>query len=142
MENQETNSEQIIECSSKASLIAKIKRGPIDKDLLIKYILGLPGKNPPRSPNIIKKGDVFMHPVFKHPYVILWKKDNHYICVLLTTNSNLKEIYEECNSRFFDGSNFAMSVFALEEPVGMFLNVYDNNKQLSRIANNIKKTFG
>ncbi len=88
-----------------------------------------------------KKGDVHMHPVFLHPYVLLDKSEHGWICVLLTSETKCPEILEPCQSRFFTDSYFTKVMFTTADPIGEFGNVFDNPKQLNSILKKLKEIF-
>ncbi len=88
-----------------------------------------------------KKGDVFMHPVFLHPYVLLENKDTYWICCTLTTDKDFKEILINCNSRIFHNSFFTKSLFTVTKPIGKFMSPYENGLQLSQVIKKLKAIF-
>lgn len=94
------------------------------------------GSRKPISPKV---GDVMMYAVFKHPYVILNKTKEGFICGLLTTEENCPEILEQCKSRFFSESFFTKALFTVTEVQGSFLNVYENNKHLKEVLLKLRK---
>lgn len=119
-------------------LLEKVKKGGYSKDELVKWITCIPGSVGNRKPQVIKAGDVYMHPIFRHPYVFLEKKKGFWICGLLTTDGEFEEILEECRSRFFTDSYFTKVLFTISTPVGSWCNVYDNNRQLKRVTKQLK----
>ena len=82
-----------------------------------------------------------MHPVFKHPYVLLEKKKGYWLCGLLTTEPECSEILEPCVSRFFGGSYFTRVLFTQIQPVGTYCNIFDNAKQLKSVLLQLKETM-
>ena len=86
------------------------------------------------TPNTIKIGDVYMHPIFKHPYVYISKTGSKNLCALLTSNGDFEETLCNCESRFFNDSYFVKVLFTLEKPIGRFMGVYDNNKHLKEVT--------
>lgn len=92
-------------------------------------------------PTQFKKGDVLMHPIFKHPYVLLDKKKVGWICGLLTTEPTCSELLQKCESRFFNESYFTKVLFTVSEPNGNFMFPFENNKQLADILLKLKITF-
>lgn len=129
--------------------IEKIKSNPVyppSKDNLInlmkkiKYPLegfSIHHTKPTRN----KKGDVYMHKVFKHPYVLLQKHGNGWICGLLTTDETFPDILCPVRSRFFGNSFFTKTIFIATEISGSFLNVYDNPKHLNRVYQLLKTSI-
>jgi len=89
------------------------------------------------APTTIKAGDVFMHPIFKHPYVVMRRKKGVSICCLLTSNGDFKEVLCKCSSRFFSESYITKTLFTLNESIGDFMGVYDNNSHLKKCYQNI-----
>jgi hypothetical protein len=73
-----------------------------------------------------------MHTIFNHPYILLEKKDNFWICGLITSESKCPEILEECRSRFFEGF-ITKTIFTASEIQGSFLNNYDNTRHLKKV---------
>lgn len=86
-------------------------------------------KNPTRN----KVGDVIMHPVFKHPYVLLEKKEGYWVAALFTSERKCKEILEKCDSRLFDDNYITRTLITIENPFGSFIYPYDNLEQLERV---------
>lgn len=125
----------------KVAIIDKIKKGGYKQAELIKWIQMLPGSSASRKPTRNKKGDVYMHPVFKHPYVLLEKKKGYWLCGLLTTEPECSEILEPCVSRFFGGSYFTRVLFTQIQPVGTYCNIFDNAKQLKSVLIELKATM-
>lgn len=117
----------------KDDLIRLVSSGEVyTKEQLIKWIKALPANTRSRSPVDYKIGDVFMHPVFSHPYVLLKKsKQDGWFCGLMTSDSDNPQILEPCQSRFFDEDKFFTKVlFVTVDITGHFINTYDNNKHL------------
>lgn len=122
---------------NKGDIISKIKKGNYTPDQIVKWIQSLPDKSN-RKPSISKKGDVYMHPVFKHPYVLLEKKSGYWLCGLITSEPECSEILEACESRFFTNAFFTRTIFTTVQPVGSYMNVFDNPKQLRSILLQLK----
>ena len=114
------------------------------KDKIVAWVSSLQGSQSVinSKPTQYKKGDVLMHTIFRHPYVLLEKKDDYWICVLLTSNANCEEVLEACNSRFFPDSYFTMNLFTVKEPTGTFGNVFENVRQLNRVLKTLREIFG
>jgi hypothetical protein len=114
----------------KQQLIEKVKEKKYSHEQLLGWVNALPGSSHFKKPSVHKVGDVFMHCVFKHPYVLLKKSKNGWICGLFTTEENCPEILETCQSRFFN-NNYNKSIIHLtSEVAGTFLGVYDNMSHL------------
>lgn len=112
----------------------------IDKAKLLGWVNALPN-NSNLKPNVFKPGDVLMHPVFGHPYVLFEFKDGHWICGLLTTEEECSEILEACSSRFFSINFFTKILFTVKEPVGNYRAMYDNKKHMNSIYSKLKEIF-
>jgi len=122
-------------------LLDKIKKGNFTPEQLIVWVQSLPGSSATKKPSKNKVGDVYMHPVFQHPYVLLEKKNDVWICGLFTTNSNYEQILEPCNSRFFSTSFFTKTLFTISEPIGSYCNVFDNNIQIKKVIKQLRALF-
>lgn len=123
----------------KAELISKIKaKENLSQEQLLGWVNALPGSTKKRNPIKIKKGDVFMHPIFAHPYVFIEKKTGFWLCGLITSEPSCSEILEPCKSRFFPGNFITRNILTITSPVGLFLNVYDNPKHLKEVSIKLK----
>jgi hypothetical protein len=122
----------------KSILIEKIKTGNYNKEQLLSWVQCLPGSTASRKPRKNKVGDVYMHPVFQHPYILLENKKTHWLCGLITTESKCPEILEPTQSRFFEGQFITKTIFTATEIVGTWANVYDNNKHLKSVLVKLK----
>lgn len=126
----------------KEEIIKRIKEGEKNADKILSWVACLPNSTSSRKPTVIRVGDVFMHPIFRHPYVILEKKGSQYICVLLTSNSDCTESIEKCKSRFFSESYFTKVIFTVENPAGhSFMNVFEFRSQIKSIHTKLKQIF-
>lgn len=125
----------------KQELIQKISTTSYTKEQLLAWVNCLPRDTVNRKPDYVKVGDVYMHAAFKHPCVVLQKKQDEWLCGLLTTEDTCKEILEVCESRFFTDSFFTKALFTVSEPIGYFVNVYDNPKQLRKVLLKLKSIF-
>lgn len=101
-------------------------------------ILPTPKKNIPTS---YKKGDVLMHPVFQHPYILLEKKKDFWLCALITSEKNCPEILEPCKSRFFDNNFITRVLFTTTEPIGRFMYPFENPRQVNSVTKKLKSLF-
>ena len=124
---------------NKSIIIDKIKKGNPTKEQIISWVQALPGSSATRKPTRNKRGDVYMHPIFKHPYVLLEKKKGFWLCGILTTEPECTEILEPCDSRFFVSSYFTRVIFTQVQPVGTYCNVFDNPKQLRSVLSQLKE---
>lgn len=111
----------------------------IDKSQLISWIKSMPNSESRPSPTTNKIGDVYMHSIFKHPYVLLAKRGEVWLCGLLTSSSDCCEILEQGQSRFFSTSYFTKSLFTITNVQGNFLGVYENKKHLKKVFDSLKK---
>lgn len=115
-----------------------------DKKQILTWIQSLPNTESRVKPESVKIGDVFFHQLFQHPFVLLQKKGDAYICALLTTEENCEEILEQCDSRFFYDNFFTKVLFTVNSKDVIqyrFFGVYDNNKHLKDIFNKLKTYF-
>lgn len=94
-----------------------------------------------KNPNDFKVGDVLMHPVFKHPYVLLENKGDYWICGLFTTEPKCKEILEKCQSRFFTDSYFTRTLITVTKIYGSFIFPYDNMEHLEEMKRKLNLAF-
>ena len=103
-------------------------------------LVGGPKKK--KIPTKFKKGDVLMHPVFKHPYVLLASKKGEWICGLLTSEPKCPNILEKAESRFFVEEYFTRVMFIeTATPPGTYMYPFDNPKQIKSILEKLKLTF-
>lgn len=112
-----------------------------EKDKLLGWVTCLPNASSKVTPSTHKIGDVFMHPIFLHPYVLLEKKGSEWICGLLTSEQTCTEILEQCESRFFSVNYFTKVIFTAKEPIGSFMVPYDNNTHLKKVYKQLKEIF-
>ena len=92
-----------------------------------------------RKPTILKVGDVFLHKIFLHPFVLLEKKQDKWLCGLMTTEETCTEILSKCESRFFYDSYFTCTLFTETEPSkNTFINPYDNTAHLKKVLKQLK----
>jgi len=93
-------------------------------------------------PTIYKKGDTLMHPIFRHPYVLLEQKESgEWVCGLLTSDEKCDEILEKANSRFFSESYFTKALFTINKPFGPYMYPFDNTRQLNKVLKELKSIF-
>jgi hypothetical protein len=116
----------------KHTLLQKIKSGNYNQQQLLSWVGCLPGTSASRKPKFTKVGDIYMHPIFQHPYLILDKRDGYYICGLITSESSCPEILEACRSRFMEGY-ITKTLFTASEISGSFINNYDNTRHLKKV---------
>jgi hypothetical protein len=94
-----------------------------------------------KVPSKYKRGDTLMHPIFRHPYVLLEKKAGSWICGLLTSEPNCPEILEKTDSRFFSDEYFTKVMFTTKDPIGTFMYPFENPKQLKSVFLQLKQIF-
>ena len=116
----------------KVTLLEKIKKGGYNQQQLLSWVGCLPGSSSTRKPTFNKVGDVYMHTIFNHPYVLLERRDGYWICGLITSESKCPEILEECRSRFMQGY-LTKTIFTASEIQGSFINNYDNTRHLKKV---------
>jgi len=124
---------------SKEDILEKIKKGNYSQQQLLAWITCLPSSAEKRKPIEYQVGDCLMHSVFKHPYILLKKTKEGWICGLLTSEDNCPEILEKCQSRFFSENYITKALFTTTEVRGSFLNVYGNNKHLKEVTVKLKQ---
>jgi hypothetical protein len=108
---------------------------------ILGWVRALPGTSSQRNPSISRVGDVHMHPIFLHPYVLLEKKGDVWICALLTSEETCTEALEPTRSRFFTGRFFTTALLTYHEPQGTFINVYENRPHLNSVYKKLKELF-
>lgn len=123
----------------KQAILEKVKSGSYSQQQLMGWLGAMP--NPPKKPTEYKVGDVFMHGVFKHPYVILKQRKNDWVCSLLTSEDTCPEVLEICQSRFFATNYFTKALFTVSEVQGGFVGIYDNNKHLREVYLKLKQNL-
>ena len=130
---------------------AKIKEN-VSKEELIKILSdmkqpgakpeGVPQPTPKKNvPSVYKKGDVLMHPIFQHPYILLEKKEEYWVCALITSEPTCPEILEPCKSRFFADGFITRTMFTTVDPIGRFMYPYENVRQLNLVNKKLKSLF-
>lgn len=103
---------------------------------------GIPQPTPKKNiPTQYKKGDVLMHPVFQHPYILLEKKSEYWLCALITSEENCPEILEPCKSRFFADGFITRTMFTTVDPIGRFMYPFENVRQVNSVAKKLKSLF-
>jgi hypothetical protein len=128
----------------KSELIKKLEdlgSTPLVKEKVLGWVRCLPGTSSNRNPVKFKRGDVCMHSVFNHPYVLLRETKEGWICVLLTSEEKCPEILEKTTSRFFDEAYFTKCVLTMASPT-RFMNPFENPKQINSIEKKLKELFG
>ena len=95
--------------------------------------------NKKTNPTEFRSGDVLMHPIFKHPYVLLEDKGEYWACALLTTDPTCSEVLEICQSRFFAESHFTRVILTVTKPYGSFMYPYENLEHLEEVKNKLKQ---
>lgn len=94
-----------------------------------------------KKPTENKVGDVYLHPIFKHPYILIKKKKEGFICCLLTSDATFPDILCETDSRFFPENFISKMIFFTSTVPGTFMGVYENQKQLREIYKQLKIEF-
>ena len=116
----------------KIMLLEKISKGGFTPKELENWVKCLPGSTSSRKPSFNKVGDIYMHPIFQHPYILLEKREGNWICGLITSESKCPEILEECRSRFLNGF-LTKTLFTASDIQGSFVNNYDNIRHLKKV---------
>jgi hypothetical protein len=126
----------------KIQLIDKVTNmATLDRDKILGWVKALPSSGLKVKPTHYTVGDVLLHPIFQHPYVLLQKKKDMWICAMLTSEANCAEILEATQSRFFDNNFFTKIIFTIKEPDGSMMGVYENKKHLRKIHADLKNIF-
>lgn len=112
----------------------KVESNPVEE-------LVTTGPKKKKVPTKYKKGDTLMHPIFRHPYVLLEKKGGSWVCGLLTSEPNCSEILEKADSRFFQEEYFTKVIFTTKDPIGTFMYPFENAKQLKSVLQQLKQIF-
>lgn len=108
----------------------------------IEEVLLTTGPKKKKVPTKFKKGDVLMHPIFRHPYVLLENKAGSWICGLLTSEPKCPNILEKTESRFFVEEYFTRVMFIeTATPPGTYMYPFENPKQLKSVLNQLKQIF-
>lgn len=113
----------------------------LDLEQITRWVTCLPSSMVNRKPVKSRVGDIHMHPIFLHPYVLLERKGNIWICGLITSESKCPEILEPCKSRFMPNSFITKTIFTASEIQGSFINSYENLKHLKEVRLKLKSTF-
>lgn len=120
-------------------IIEKLQSGEYSKEKILGWLRALPSNSAKVKPSEYKVGDVFMHNIFHHPYVLLERKSDMWVCGLLTSEETCAEILCETKSRFFVGNYFTRALFTVTIPSGTFYGVYDNKRHLLSVLKKLKK---
>lgn len=102
----------------KERLINKVNEGKYSKEQLIAWINCLPSTTAKRKPIEYKVGDVLMHNFFNHPYILLKKRKDGWLCGTLTSHADCPEILEASQSRFFSENYITKVLFTTVKPEG------------------------
>lgn len=125
----------------KDTLLEKIKKGGYNQQQLLEWVNHMPGNPEKRKPSNYKVGDVIVHSVFKHPYILLKKRKSDWICGLMTSDEKCPEILEACQSRFFVDKYITKTMFIVSEINGQFINVYENPAHVKEVLIKLKNIF-
>ena len=123
----------------KTQLLEKVKSGKYSQEQLIGWITALPNSVMKNKPIKNKVGDVMMHEVFKHPYILLKERKGYWVCGLLTSNGDCPEVLEKCNSRFFSESFITKTLFTVEIVHGSLIGIYENSKHLREVHTKLRQ---
>ena len=124
---------------NKDEILQKVKDKKYTHEQLVSWLNSLPVSPEKRKPIEYKVGDVIMHGVFQHPYILLKKRKNDWLCGLFTTEETFPDILESCQSRFFSESYFVKSLFTATKIEGTFINTYGNSRHLSEVLKKLKE---
>jgi hypothetical protein len=137
--------------NEKEYLLNKLKGVPVNQSEVLKVLEEMITPNSTGSfqptpkkniPSEYKKGDVLMHPIFQHPYILLEKRpDGAWNCGLITSEEKCSEIIEACKSRFFSDGFFTKVLFTTQEPIGKFMYPFENGRQINSVLKKLKSIF-
>ena len=138
--------------NEKDYLLNKLRGVTVNQTEVLKVIEEMITPNPTQGsfqptpkknvPSEYKKGDVLMHPIFQHPYVLLEKRlDGSWNCGLITSEEKCSEILEACKSRFFTDGFFTKVLFTTQEPIGKFMYPFENGRQVNSVLKKLKSIF-
>jgi hypothetical protein len=68
-------------------------------------------------------------------------KDGSWVCGLITSEPECTEILEPCKSRFFSDNYFTKVQFTATVPIGRFMGVFGNPKQVKEYGEKLQKLF-
>lgn len=131
----------------KNDLYEKVNELSIDKankSKILKWIKALPTNNFRVRPTHYRIGDVFMHPFFQHPIVLMKRIQNGFICGLLTSNPNCTVALSKCDSRLFYESYWAPTLTIINDSdldTFRFYGLYDNDKEIQLIYESLSEFF-
>lgn len=123
---------------NKEILLEKIKSKGYNHQQLVSWVTCLPQDAAKVKPKKPKKGDVYFHPTFGHPCVLLEKKGESWVAGLLTSEPTCAEIAVECKLRFFEGW-FTKAIFTCQAEPSNFRGVYENPKHLKEVLQILKR---
>ncbi len=123
---------------TKEILYEKVFKNEFSQAQLLTWIKGLEN-NVKLKPKFYKIGDIFHHAIFNHPIVLVKKKENSYICLMLTSNEIL-EAKTPSESRFIEGfiASVLIEVHVDNLKNHKFIGLYDNNKHLNEVYRHLK----
>lgn len=124
-------------------LIKRIQKGGYTQEQLLQWVNNMRSPVNKRAPIKNRKGDVYMHPAFRHPYILLEhnKEEDVWLCCLLTSDGECSEVLEKCRSRFFEDSYVTKTLITVSQPIGTWFNTYDNSRHLNTIIKKLQNTF-
>lgn len=109
-----------------------------NKVQLLDWIKLLPNRRV-LTPRTNKVGDIYHHTIFLHPIVLVKKKKDNWICLLMTSESLLNASIQ-AESRFVESyfSHVIVEVHQSTLELNEFMGTYNNNKHLREVFTEIK----
>jgi hypothetical protein len=126
------------------NIVYKLNNGKYDNYNIKIAIDNLINRVINKEDRCFKKGDILMHPVFRHPYILLKKKKGYWICGLMTSDGNCLEILEKVESNIlkkYKNHFFTKVIFTSSELSGKYLCRFDNKEQLKSLLKKLKKVM-
>lgn len=126
---------------TKELLIDKLENGKYTQEKILSWVKHLPPTTLKAEPIRPMVGDVYYHPIFGHPFVLLEYRIDDWVCGLLTTESECENILCPTESRIFSQQFFTSVVFTI--PCTnfdyKFRGIYENKRHLKKVLKSLKQ---
>jgi hypothetical protein len=96
------------------------------------------------KPDTVKVGDIFFHGGLNHYCVVISKKGEVVISILLTTTQSEINNIDICKSRFASVEcyfTYTTNITTIQSVISNYVGVYDNTTHLREIKKKLKKYF-